>query len=132
MEFSAWIENELEKRNWSQRELVRRSKNSGYKISPGQLSHIISGSRQAGPDACIAIAIALGVSREEIFRARGWLLGTDDKDNEMDPQVEYLAQGVNALPNESRQLALSAMKPMLDSIRQLTQIRESQAEYTSA
>lgn len=118
MTFSEWLENELKKRAWSQREVVRRSKGFGYKISSGQLSHIISGTRQAGPDACIAIAHALGVSREEVFRARGWLLGTFF-DPGIDSRVEQLAHGLNTLPFESREIALDIMEPALDSVRKL-------------
>ena len=119
MNFSKWVENELQKRGWSQRELVRRAKRLGYKISSGQLSHIISGTRQAGPEACIAIAHALGVSREEVFRARGWLLGTFS-DPGIDSRVEQLAHGLNTLPFESREIALDIMEPALESVRKLT------------
>ncbi len=40
---------------------------------PRQLLHIINGTREAGAEACIAIAYALGYPREEVFRARGLL-----------------------------------------------------------
>jgi len=118
MTFSEWLQNELKKRSWSQREVVRRGKRLGYKLSSGQLSHIISETRQAGPDACIAIAHGLGVSREEVFRARGWLLGTFS-DPGIDSRIEQLAHGLNTLPFESREIALDIMEPALDSVRKL-------------
>lgn len=74
MTFISWLNDELNKRGWSQADIVKRSQQTGYRISQGQLSHIVNGGRKPGPDACIAIAHALGISREEVFKARGWLL----------------------------------------------------------
>ena len=130
MEFASWLENQLNKRSWSQRELVRRSKMSGHKISQGQLSHIINGTREAGPEACIAIAYALGVPREEVFQARGWLLSKPEESFEpdIDPRSKQLAKGVSALPFGSREVTLDAMEAMLQSTRQLT----SQIQQLSA
>lgn len=73
MEFTEWLQNELNKRGWSQRELVRRSDEYGNKISKTQLTNILLGKRNAGPDSCIAIAQTLELPRETVFRARGWL-----------------------------------------------------------
>lgn len=74
MEFTEWLQNELDKRGWSQNELVRRSQEFENRISQTQLSNILLGKRHAGPDSCIAIAQTLGLPRETVFRARGWLL----------------------------------------------------------
>lgn len=69
MEFSNWLQDELNKRGWDHAELVRRTG-----LSSGGVSHVMNGDRKAGPDFCIAVARAFGISREEVFRARGWLI----------------------------------------------------------
>ena len=127
MSFSDWINNELEKRGWSQRELARRSKDSNYTISSGQLSHIINGSRQAGPEACIAIAHALGVSREEVFRARGWLLreALEVFEPNIDPRAEKLAKELSQMPFESREITLDAIESVVNSAQKLTNIQHA-------
>ena len=75
MSFGDWLQKEIEKRKWSQTELARRTG-----IAQGQISKIITGNRNAGPEICIEIAQALGISREEIFRVRGWLLSEAETD----------------------------------------------------
>lgn len=117
MDFSDWLQKELEKREWTQTELAKRSG-----VTTGQISRITNGTRQPGPDLCIAIAKGLNIPREELFRARGWL--QDYAENpfgpHIDPRVLELAKDINVLPFESREAALNAMKPMLESIRRLT------------
>lgn len=124
MEFFQWLEEELHKRGWSQSDLVKHSQIVGYPISQAQLSRIITGIRQAGPEACIAIAHALGVSRQEVFRARGWLFRELREGPEIDPRAERLAREVSALPFESREMVLDVMEPVLSSIRKLTGQRQ--------
>lgn len=117
MDFTSWLQEEIDKRGWGQAELARRSD-----VTAGQISRLLRGTRQAGPELCISIAKALGLPREEVFRVRGWL--QNDPDNpfgpHIDPRVLELAKDINVLPFESREAALNAMKPMLDSIRRLT------------
>lgn len=66
--FDEWILDELRKREWTPATLAKKSG-----INAGSLSHILNGSRNPGPDSCIAIADAFGVPREEVFRVVGWL-----------------------------------------------------------
>ncbi len=120
MEFFHWLQEELNKRNWSQRDLVKNSQLSGYPISQAQLSRIMTGGRQAGPEACIAIAHALGVSREEVFKARGWLFDDSSLKMEIDPRTERLAREVSILPPPSRELILDVIEPLLSSVRKFT------------
>ncbi len=118
MHFGEWVEQEIRKRGWSQRELVRHAKNSSVTISSGQLSHIINGSRQAGPEACIAIAHALGVSREEAFRARGWLLREPEQVFEpgADLRLVQLAEQMKNWPPHLRDVWVGIMKTQADAI----------------
>lgn len=67
-EFAEWLQGELNKREWDQTELARRAR-----ISQGQISRVISGTRGLGPDACRAIARALDLPEEFVFRKAGLL-----------------------------------------------------------
>ncbi len=122
MAFAKWLEEQLNKRGWSQRDLIKYIRLAGYQLSPGQLSRIMAGTRQANPEACIGIAHALGIPREEVFKARGWLLSKSEElfDPEIDPRARQLAKEVSALPFDSRDMTLDAMEAVFQTSRQLT------------
>jgi transcriptional regulator with XRE-family HTH domain len=63
-----WLLKELEKRGWSQSDLVKESG-----ISRGTLSNIISGTRGVGPESLVAISQALNISPVTVFRKAGLL-----------------------------------------------------------
>lgn len=67
-EFIAWLSSQLEERGWSIRELARRANSS-----PSTIASIANGSRKPGADACAAIAKALDVSPDDVFRLAGIL-----------------------------------------------------------
>ena len=117
MYFANWLQQQLNEREWSHSDLARRCN-----VTPAQISRVIAGSRGAGPDLCIAIAKGLNLPREEVFKARGWLLSELEKSfgPDIDPRVEKLAQEINDLPFYSRELALDAIEPVLYSIRKLS------------
>ena len=117
MDFAHWLQNELDKRDWSQSELVRRSEAIGHKVSQTQLSNVLLGRRQAGPETCIAIARTLGLSNEEVFRVRGWLPATK---SEIDPRAEELARKISDLPSPSKEITLYAMQAMILQARKFT------------
>lgn len=91
--FGSWLLAELEKRDWSQSDLV---KTAG--ISRGTLSNIISGTRGVGNESMIAIAHALKMSPVTIFRKAGLLPEGGDDTNFEDWQ--YL---INKLPTEEQE-----------------------------
>lgn len=66
--FSLWLLNELEKRNWQPADLAKKAR-----ISRGSLSNILNNYRKPGPDLCLAIAQALGEPPEKVFRLAGLL-----------------------------------------------------------
>ena len=117
MSFAEWLQKELDKRGWSHSESSRRTG-----IPRSHISRLLNGTRNAGPDPCIAIAKAFNLPREEVFRARGWLLSEPENpfDSQIDPRVEKLAKKVNELPFESREMALNTMESVLDTVYQLT------------
>jgi hypothetical protein len=129
MDFAEWLQKELNKRGWIQTDLIKQVKKAGYQLSSGHLSRIMTGHREANAEVCIRIAHGFGLSNEEVFRARGWLPATK---SDIDPRTERVARRVSALPAQSREIALDAIEPVLESVYKLTQIREAPAEYKSS
>ena len=68
MEFSDWLIQELNARDWTQADLARASG-----LTTAAISRLISGSRGAGPETCTAIANALKLPPEFVFRKAGLL-----------------------------------------------------------
>lgn len=66
--FSDWLLKEIEKKNWSQSDLVKAAG-----ISRGTLSNILSGNRGIGEKSLTAIAHALNLSTVTVFRKAGLL-----------------------------------------------------------
>lgn len=66
--FSEWLENQLKIRGWTQADLVKASR-----VTSAQISRILNGTRDPGPDVCNAIARALVIPPETVFRAAGLL-----------------------------------------------------------
>jgi hypothetical protein len=129
--FASWLQEQLDSRGWNQTDLVNSARIQGYKLTSSQISRILSGAQDGGITAVIAIAAGLGFSREIVFRARGWLLSEPKNTFEpsIDARVEQLAREVDALPFQSREMALDTMESVLLTVRHLTQkIQEFQAE----
>jgi len=66
MDFSEWLESELKKRGWSQSQLAHRGR-----IKPNTVSRVLSRERNPGPEFCRAVARALGLPQEYVFRRAG-------------------------------------------------------------
>lgn len=82
--FGDWLQDELKNRNISQKDLADMSH-----ITPAQISRIISGSRGAGEQALIAIAHALKLPSETVFRAAG-LLPPISPENELIKRITHI------------------------------------------
>lgn len=110
MEFPEWLRNEIEKRGWDQSELARR-----METHPGTVGNVLTGNRQAGPDFCIAVARALGIPREDVFRARGWLLKETQPvaAPDADPRLINMAESVRKMPAEDQEKILLAWQAVL-------------------
>jgi len=65
---SKFLLSELEIRDWSQADLARKSG-----LSRTAISDVISGRRRPGVELCSALAIALGLPPETLFRESGLL-----------------------------------------------------------
>jgi transcriptional regulator with XRE-family HTH domain len=94
-DFGKWLEQEMEKREWNASILARKSG-----IDAGNLSRVITGVRNAGPDMCQAIAKGLGYPVDTVYRQAG-LLPQAANGEEM-AQLEEIAR--NLSPEERREL----------------------------
>lgn len=107
----AWLWRELTRREWTQQDLARRSG-----ISVGHISRLMSGEREFGMEAYTAIAPALRMSLEDLFRLAGVLppepdgegvaallatLGKLPKDEQGRLLAEFQAAADRALDGES-------------------------------
>ena len=117
VDFVDWLQKELDKRNWNRSELVRQARTKGHKLTTSQVSRVMTREQVGTVEVIMAIASALDLPSEDVFRVRGWL---SDPAIKVDPRAQLLAKEVSALPSVSRNAALNAMESMLDSIRQLT------------
>ena len=61
--FSGWLQEEIDKREWTQANLARKAH-----VSRAAVSQVISENRKPGPDFCRAIAHALDLPEEDVFR----------------------------------------------------------------
>ena len=67
-EFSKWLQKEMDKQEWTQADLARKSN-----LSRAAVSQVISENRGPGTEFCRAIAHALDLPEEEVFRQAGLL-----------------------------------------------------------
>lgn len=72
-----WIIEQMKLREWSQRELGRRSN-----YSHSMISDVLSGNKSASFDFCAAIAKAFGEQPEDVFRLAGLLPSLPGTHNE--------------------------------------------------
>lgn len=92
-ELRAWLSQELERRNWSQRELARRT---GFNHS--FVSKTLAGDRSPSNEFCLKVAQVLGEAPEKLFRLAGILPPSDD-----DPTLVELIELARGLPPEDRE-----------------------------
>jgi transcriptional regulator with XRE-family HTH domain len=94
--FFDWLDEELDQRNWVRADLARRAK-----ISESGLSMAYSGKRGIGPGMLKAIAIALNLPEETVFRAAGLLSQVSEID---ELKSEILALTANMSREEQREV----------------------------
>jgi len=89
--FVTWLDNELNEREWTRADLARRAG-----ITQSSLSMIYNESRSPGPDTLTAIAKALGLPPETVFRAAGILPPAPPRD----ARKEIILHLADQLPDE--------------------------------
>lgn len=103
LDFPDWLQNELNRRGWDQAGLASRSG-----ISSAQVSRLITGIRNPGTDTCTAIARALNLPPEVVFRKAGLLPTESEYTSEEKEAVHILRE----LSPERRQYILTTMRAL--------------------
>ncbi|MBI5945351.1 MAG: helix-turn-helix transcriptional regulator [Chloroflexi bacterium] len=99
--FSSWLLKKLEEQKMTQSELARKSK-----ISTGQISRILSGTRGAEGKTLSAIAKALGIPTDVVFREAGLMT----QELEMDALTKEGAYILERLEIEERKNAIRHLR----------------------
>jgi transcriptional regulator with XRE-family HTH domain len=97
-DLSEYLQAELMRRAWRPADLARAAG-----VPDATVSHILKGSRRAGPEVCRALARALDEPAERIFRLAGLLPG-------LSPAVEEEREAVDILRSLSPELRGAAMR----------------------
>lgn len=120
VDFVDWLQAELEIRGWSRSELIRRGRANGHKLTTSQLSRLMSREQEGTVAVIVAIASGLSLSREEVFRARGWLPSQTEKESELklSPEVAEVAAEIEQLPLESRRIVLHVARSTAEVLRE--------------
>ena len=113
-----FLEEELVSRSWRPADLARAAG-----VPQATISHILNGSRRAGPEVCNALARALGERPERIFRLAGLLPS-------LPPAVEEEREAVAILRDLPPELRTAAMR-MLRSLKPGAAADSTQAAATS-
>lgn len=81
-DFNIWLQQEMNKREWSISDLARQAG-----VSRGSIANILRGDRKAGVEICEAIAYAFKVSPEIIYRRAGLLPPLPNQDESREELV---------------------------------------------
>ncbi len=103
--FNEWVLAQIEARDWSVRELARRAG-----VSHGAINNVLNDLRNPGPDLCQALARALHVPAEEVFRRAG-LLPERPSYNVREERALYL---FSRLPDAAQEYLLTTMEALIE------------------
>lgn len=108
VEFSGWLQDEMNKRGWNNSELARRAG-----VTRGAIGNVLRGDRRPGSDLAAAIAKAFGMRPDEVFQIAGILpdlnIGNPAK------EIAYITD----------QLSLDRQQQLIDFARYLLTLDES-------
>jgi transcriptional regulator with XRE-family HTH domain len=104
MEFAEWLHTEMNQRGFGPADIAERAD-----ISAPTISRILGTSRRPGPDACVAIAQALRLPPELVFRKAGLLPERTDPA----PAVTEIVYLFNQLDQAAQEEALVMMRGYL-------------------
>lgn len=101
MDFSEWIEDELEKRGWSRSEAARRGG-----ISPSMFDKVINGYSRPGTKFVEGIAKAFSLSAIVVYRKAGLLPNNNGAEVKFEDWQHLLTQLPEEEQEELRQIAV--------------------------
>ncbi len=102
--FDKWLDARIKEKGWKPADLARKSG-----LDSAVISNLLNNRRQAGPDTCTAIAHALGLPPEQVFRNAGLLPPA----RETDPWVEEMKYKMAQLDPARRQIAENLLDALL-------------------
>ncbi|NMC59505.1 MAG: helix-turn-helix transcriptional regulator [Candidatus Methanofastidiosa archaeon] len=111
IDFSAWLLQELEKREWTQAKLAEKAH-----VKKSTISRILRGERGIGNEVAISIAKALDYPQEKIFRLIG-LLPTIKQKSEQKEELNFL---FDKLPEKEKEDLLKYIRIKLMMIEDET------------
>jgi len=114
IDFAEWLRETIEARGWNQNKLAQVSG-----ISAAQIGRIMSGERQAGPDACRAFADALGLPPEIVFRRAGLLPPVDNAGE----RAAITAHLVDQLPVADQEAVIAFARQRLETAKRAAAVR---------
>lgn len=104
-EFARWLQEQLNDRDWIPADLAKRAG-----IQGGSLSHIMNGTRKVGPESAVAIARALSLPAETVFRKAGLL---PEEKNTEDLSLKEIAEISKGLSPEDRRTLLRIARSLM-------------------
>jgi len=101
--FPAWLEREISARGWRPADLAKEAD-----VPQATISNILNGNREVGAKVALAIAKALGLSPEHVFRQAGLL--PPETNGEFSPSLQELNDILkNASEADRREIAEYAL-----------------------
>lgn len=113
--FGEWLKSELERRQWTQGELARRS---GY--DSGQISHWVNGTRTPSVRSCRDLAEALDLPEQVVMEAAGRKIRNPEIPDGVDlhdPAINFVAHNIDQLSPEDRERLLRFMMDLVEKRR---------------
>lgn len=105
VDFPRWLNKQIEDRGLSQAQLARLAG-----VTRSAINGILTESRGAGPDVLLAIARALKLPPETVFRAAGLLPPRPDTN----PELEEANYKLSQLPEWQRKLVLDFIDTLIE------------------
>lgn len=101
VDFSTWLNSQLAMRGWRPIDL-----SNAANLPNSTIIRILNGDRRAGPDVATAIAHALEMKPEDVFRRAGLLPPKKNGTEIVDPTFQEIVDIMRNLPPEERQEVL--------------------------
>ena len=98
--FSEWLQNEMNKRGWSQSDLARAAD-----LNRAVINKLLNGKSHPQPATLEAISRALKIPLETTYRAAGLLPASSDNDDTLDEAI-YVLKNIHSTQRKATAVAL--------------------------